>query len=165
MTSSSLRACRAAALALGAGLVALAAAAHSVSAGDLKIIHPWARSTVSAQTTGGAFIVKIDNTGTVADRLIAASTPVAERVELHQMTMQGNVMKMREVNGIDIPAGGSVSLAPGQYHMMMFGLKKPLLTGETVPMTLKFEKAGEVPVQLKVEAMAPGGDMGHAASH
>jgi copper(I)-binding protein len=104
--------------------------------------------------------MKIENTGKAADRLVGASTPAAERVELHTMAMDGNVMRMREVAAIDLPPGQTVALEPGRLHLMLMGLKSPLKADTKVPLTLKFEKAGEVQVELKVEA-ADAGPGGH----
>jgi copper(I)-binding protein len=141
--------------ALALAAVALAAAAHSYTAGTLKIAHPWSRATVPGQPGGG--FLKIENTGKTADRLLGGSTPVAERVELHTMAMDGNVMRMREVQSIDLPPGQTVALEPGRLHLMLMGLKAPLKADTKVPLTLKFEKAGEVKVELKVEAADFGG--------
>ena len=126
------------------------AAAHSYQAGDMKIAHPWARPTVAGQMAGGGFL-KLTNAGK-ADRLISASADFAERVELHSMKMDGDVMRMRQVEGIDIPAGQTVELKPGGFHLMFMGLKQPLAKDSRVPLKLKFEKAGEVTVEIKVEA-------------
>jgi copper(I)-binding protein len=85
--------------------------------------------------------------------LVSASSPAVDKVEIHTMTMDGGVMKMRPLpDGIAIPAGGTAKLAPGGYHMMLLGLKAPLVEGKLVPLTLNFAKAGPVKVQLKVEA-------------
>jgi periplasmic copper chaperone A len=128
--------------------------AHDYQAGSLKIAHPWARFTVPGQSAGGAFF-SVQNTG-AADRLVGASSPAAERVEMHTMAMEGNLMKMREVNAIALPAGQTVDLQPStSFHLMMMGLKAPLKQGDKVPLTLRFEKAGEVKVELKVEAATP----------
>ena len=142
-------------VALAAAGAALAALAHDYAAGSVKIAHPWARATVAGQRAGGAFL-KLQNTGSTPDRLIGGSTPAAERVELHTMSLEGTVMRMREVDAIDIPPGQTVELKPGQLHLMLQGLKAPLAVDTKVPLTLKFEKAGEVQVELKVEAMGPG---------
>ena len=142
-------------IALAAAGAAAATLAHGYAAGSVKIGHPWARFTVAGQSAGGAYM-KLQNTGSTADRLLGGSTPVAERVELHSMSMEGNVMRMREVSAIDIPPGQTVTLQPGQLHLMLQGLKAPLKAETKVPLTLKFEKAGEVQVELKVEAAGPG---------
>jgi len=128
----------------------LSAWAHSYQAGDIKIGHPWARPTVSGQQAGGGFL-KLTNAGK-ADRLLGASADFAERIELHTMKMDGDVMRMRQVEAIDIPAGQTVELKPGGLHLMFMGLKQPLAKDSRVPMKLKFEKAGEVTVEVKVES-------------
>ena len=146
-TALSLRASLALLLAVtGAG-----AWSHGFQAGALKIDHPWARVTVPGQQAGGAFL-SVQNTGGAADRLLGGSSP-AGHVELHTMAMDGNVMRMREVPAIDLPAGETVDLQPATtHHLMITGLKAPLKQGDSVPLTLRFEKAGEVQVTLKVQA-------------
>ena len=129
------------------------ALAHDYKLGALEISRPWARATPPSAPAGGGFL-KITNTGSTPDRLVSASSPAAELVQVHEMKMDGNVMRMRAVeNGLEIPAGGSVMLAPGGFHLMMTGLKAPLKQGTSVPVTLVFEKAGKVDVELAVEAM------------
>ncbi len=135
------------------GLVTLAAAAHSYTLGDIKIGHPHARPTHTGQQVGAGYL-KLSNQG-VADRLISATSPAAASVEMHSMSMEGDVMKMREVEAIDVPRGATVELKPGGYHLMLMGLKVPLKSGDRVPMTLKFEKAGEVVVTVNVEDPKP----------
>lgn len=139
------------------------ASAHGFQLGAIEIGHPWARSTAPGQAAGGGFL-KLKNGGATADRLVAASAAVADRVELHSMKMEGDVMRMRQVDGIDLPAGGSVALEPGGLHLMFLGLKQPLAAGSRFPLKLQFEKAGEVTVEVHVEAAgaAPRKD-GHAA--
>lgn len=138
---------------IGAIAIAVAAplAAHGVTVGTLRIGHPWARQTAPGQQAGGAFL-SLTNNGTKEERLLGASTDVAARVEVHSMSMDGGVMRMRPVKGgIAIPAGQTVTLAPGGYHIMLIGLKRPLALGEMVPMTLRFARAGAVKVELKIE--------------
>ena len=137
-------------------LLAATVHAHDYKLGALTVGHPYARFTVDGQTAGGGFL-SIDNGG-AADRLVGASAPVAERVELHTMRMEGDVMRMRRVEGIDVPANGLVEMGPGGHHLMFMGLKAPLKVGEKFPMTLKFQKAGELRVEVQVEAPAPGRD-------
>jgi len=121
----------------------------------------WARPTVAGQAAGGGFL-KITG-GAAADRLLGGSAGVSKAVELHTMKMDGDVMRMREVPGIDIPAGQAVELKPGGLHLMFTGLKQPLKAGESFPLTLRFEKAGEVKVEVKVSAQPPSGAAaGHA---
>jgi hypothetical protein len=96
----------------------------------------------------------ITNTGAAADRLVSASSPAAGKVEIHEMSMQDNIMKMRELpRGLPIEAGKTVSLSPGGYHLMLLGLKAPLKKGDKITVTLNFEKAGKVDVTLDVEGI------------
>jgi copper(I)-binding protein len=107
----------------------------------------------------GGFL-KIENKGG-ADKLLSASSPASKTMELHTMTMEGNVMKMREVKAIDIPANGTVELKPGGLHLMFIDLKSQLKPGLSVPVKLKFEKAGEVEVKFKVGGFPAHGEPGH----
>jgi copper(I)-binding protein len=144
---------RVVALVLFALVWGVVAQARDYKLGSLEISQSWARATPPSAPTGGGFL-KITNTGTSPDRLISARSPAADIVQIHEMKMDGSIMRMREVEkGLEIPAGGSVTLAPGGYHLMMMGLKGPLKQGSTVPVTLVFEKAGTVEVELTVEAM------------
>ena len=103
--------------------------------------------------SGGGFL-KITNGGTTPDRLVSATSPAADIVQVHEMKMDGSVMRMREVEkGLEIPAGGSVTLAPGGYHLMMMGLKGPLKQGAKVPVKLVFEKAGPIEIELSVAGL------------
>ena len=138
-----------------------AASAHSYKLGALEIGHPWARATPPTAPTGGGYL-SVKNTGTEPDRLISASSPVAGAVQVHEMKMEGNVMRMRELDGpLEIKPGETVTLAPGGLHLMMMGLKAPLKQGEKIPLTLVFEKAGKIDVELLVEAMGAT----HNATH
>ncbi|WP_119156606.1 copper chaperone PCu(A)C [Caldimonas tepidiphila] len=129
--------------------------AHDYQLGPIRIAHPWARATVAGQPAGGAYL-KLENAGP-ADRLLSVRSPVAASAELHLMTMDGNIMRMREVDAIALPAGQTVEFKPGGLHIMLTGLKAPLKQGERVPLTLRFEKAGEVNVELAVESAASSG--------
>jgi copper(I)-binding protein len=138
---------------LAGALLALAATiahGHEYQAGGLTIGHPHARPTAPAQPTGGGYM-KLVNNGP-ADRLLAASAPVATSVQLHSMQMEGDVMRMREVDAIDLPAGKTVELKPGGLHLMFIGLKAPFVPGQKIPLKLRFEKAGEVSVEMTVDA-------------
>ena len=128
----------------------LATQAHDFKVGNITIGHPFARATVAGQAAGGAFL-KLSNQGG-DDRLLAASAAVSKSVELHTMSMEGDVMRMREVDAITLPAGTVVELKPGGLHIMLMGLKAPLKAGESFPLKLRFEKAGDVTVDVKVEA-------------
>jgi hypothetical protein len=147
-------------------LASLAASAHSYKIGPIGIDHPQARPTVTGQPVGGAYM-KIVNKG-AADRLLSATTAVAAAVQMHAMAMDGDVMTMREVDAVDLPAGQTVEFKPGGFHLMLMGLKAPLKNGDKFAMTLKFEKAGKVEVMVHVEpvaaasgAAAPGSQHSH----
>jgi len=145
--------------AVGFGLAGIAQA-QSAKVGSVQIENAYTRSTVPGQMAAGGFM-KIENKG-AADQLISASSPVAGEVQLHEMAMEGNVMKMRQVKEVVVPAGGAVELKPGGMHLMFINIKAPLTAGETVPVKLKFAKAGEVEVKMPVNAMgAQGGAMKH----
>ncbi|QWD48180.1 copper chaperone PCu(A)C [Polynucleobacter paneuropaeus] len=130
----------------------------TVTTNAIKIEDAYTRATVPGQQVAGAFM-KIENGGTAADQLVSASSPAAGEVQLHQMSMEGNVMKMGQVKDIVVPANGSVDLKPGGYHIMLMNIKAPLKAGETVPVKLKFAKAGEVEVKLPVNAVGSGMNM------
>jgi periplasmic copper chaperone A len=127
--------------------------AHDYKFGALEIGHPWSRATPPTAPTGGGYL-SVKNTGTESDHLVSASSPAAGAVQVHDMKMEGNVMRMRPLDGpLEIKPGETVTLAPGGMHLMMMGLKEPLKQGERVPLTLVFEKAGKIDVELAVEAM------------
>jgi len=154
------------ALALGAvaSLTASAAVAHGYRSGALSIQHPWSRETAVGQAVGGGFLT-IANSGTRDDHLLSGTSPVAAEVQLHTMTMDGGVMRMRQVtDGIAVPAKGSVELKPGGYHIMFMGLRRQLRQGERFPVTLRFRRAGNVTVQFAVQPVGSTGPMegGHA---
>lgn len=152
------------ALCAAVGLSVTAAVAHGYRAGTIAIQHPWLRETAAGQTVGGGFLT-IANNGTREDRLLSGTTPVAAEVQLHTMTMDGGVMRMRQVtDGIAIPARGSVELKPGGYHIMFMNLKRQLRQGESVPVTLRFARAGAITVRFAVQPVGATGPMegGHA---
>jgi periplasmic copper chaperone A len=136
--------------------------ARDYTQGSIVISDPWSRATPPSAMSGAGYLT-LTNKGSEPDRLIAASSPAAGRVEVHEMTMNGNVMRMRELEkGLEIPAGATVKLAPGGYHLMMTGLKGPFTKGARVPVTLTFEKAGSIDVEFGVEALgAPGPGRAH----
>ena len=144
---------------LALGLCAALAQAHSFKLGAIDIGHPYARATVAGQPAGGGYLT-LQNAG-ADDRLLSASADVAKSVELHSMSMEGDVMKMRQVEAIDLPAGKTVELKPGGLHIMFIGLKAPFKAGDKFPLKLKFEKAGEVTVQVNVEATGASHEMKH----
>lgn len=136
-----------------------APAATEADASSIAIAAAWSRETAEGQNAGGAFMT-IVNTGTAADRLTGGSTPVAGRVEIHTMTMEDDVMRMRQLEeGLEVPAGGKVTLKPGSFHVMLMDLKQPLKAGDKVPLTLTFTGATALETELDVrpaDTMAPG---------
>ncbi|MGB3447040.1 MAG: copper chaperone PCu(A)C [Xanthobacteraceae bacterium] len=152
------------ALAFGASAIAQAQdQSQPVKAGDLVISNAWTRATPGGAKVGGGYLT-IENKGTTADRLVGGTTTVAGKLEVHQMSMSDGVMKMHPVEGgLTIEPGKTVKLAPGGYHLMLVDLKQPFKQGETVPVTLLFEKAGKVAVSLSVQGIggaAPGASGG-----
>lgn len=146
-----------------ASFAALTATAGAALA-DATVHNPWARATPPTAKNGAAYLVV--KGGVSGDRLVSASAPVSERVELHTHIMDGGVAKMREVPAIEVPANGVVELKPGGLHVMLMGLKAPLKEGGTFPLTLKFEKQGAVTVDVPVKALGAMGDAGsHGAHH
>lgn len=138
---------------------------HEFTIGELVIDHPWARETAPRQANGAGYFVVANPTST-ADRLIRADAAVAERVELHTHIMEDGVMKMREVEFIEVPAEGEARLEPGGFHIMLLGLEAPLTEGESFPLTLEFENAGEVEVEVAIEDVAgPAEGHGDHAGH
>lgn len=134
------------------------ALANDYRLGPLVVDHPWARPTLPGQRAGGGYL-SIHNTGTTADRLLGGSMPGAAAVEVHEMRMDGDVMRMRELKALDIPAGRLVKLEPGGLHLMLTGLKAPLKIGDKLPLELRFEKAGAIAVVLHVQSKpAPAAD-------
>jgi copper(I)-binding protein len=131
--------------------------AEDVKAGDLVITQAWSRATPKGAKTGGGYLT-IENKGTALDQLIGGSADIAGSVQVHEMSMDKGVMKMRPLEkGLAIEPGKTVKLAPGGYHLMMMDLKSPLKKGDKVPITLEFEKAGKVQVSLDVEGVGAQG--------
>jgi copper(I)-binding protein len=119
----------------------------------IAVEQPWARATPTGARTGAVYMT-LANKANTADRLTGASSDVAAKVQIHEMTVVNGIMQMRQLpNGLAIPAGGSVTLKPGSYHVMLIGLKKPLIAGQTLPLTLTFAKAGNISVTVPVKAM------------
>lgn len=137
--------------ALAALLFVSPARAHDgvVHAGDLDLAHFWVRASIGKLTNSAAYVM-IKNKGGAADRLVSASSPLANKVELHEHIMEGDIAKMRPVAGVDVPAGGMAELKPGGYHIMIMGLKEPLKEGTTFPLTLTFAKGGSVKLEVPV---------------
>jgi copper(I)-binding protein len=131
-----------------AAFAAAPASAQEYKLGTLVIEHPWARP--SAAETGAAYFV-IHNKGDAADALLRVETDAARQAEIHDMMMDGTVMRMRKLDKLEIPAGKSVSVAPGGLHIMLIGLKAPLKAGDEFSARLVFEKAGSVDVSVQVQ--------------
>ncbi len=127
--------------------------AHDAKVGDLVIMEPWARATIGQVKTGAVYLTVI-NHGAAGDRLLAVSTPVAAMAHLHSNIVDAGVMKMRPVEAIDIEAKGSTTLEPGGVHVMLMGVRNPLEEGDVFPMTLTFETAGSVDVEVHVQGIA-----------
>jgi periplasmic copper chaperone A len=136
--------------ALLACLFTAPARAEEVKAGDLVITQTWSRATPGGARIAGGYLT-IENRGSAADRLIGGSGDVADKIEVHEMSMDNGVMTMRSLDkGLTIEPGKTVKLAPGGYHLMLFDLKSPLKQGDKVPLTLEFEKAGKVKLLFDV---------------
>ena len=147
-------------LAAAFALVIGPASAHEYKAGSIEIKHPWSRATPKGSEVAGGYM-KLINTGKEPDRLIGGSVPTAGKFEIHEMSMEGGVAKMRMLpKGIEIKPGETVELKPGSYHLMFVGLKEPFEKGKRVKGTLQFEKAGTVEVEYAVEAVG-GSPKGH----
>ncbi|MBO0661002.1 copper chaperone PCu(A)C [Jiella sp. MQZ9-1] len=147
------------ALAIAALIATVASAdAQPVKVGALVIENAWARATLPNAPVAGAYMT-IKNTGKTSDRLIGGTTSAAKEVQVHEMKMDGSVMTMRRLkDGLEIPAGGTVTLQPGGVHLMLMKPAKRIREGETLPVTLMFKKAGSMKVDFAVEkpdAMRP----------
>jgi periplasmic copper chaperone A len=130
--------------------------------GEIAVSSPWARATAPTARTGGAYMA-LSNSGSASDRLLAVSTPVAGRAELHTHLSTDGIMRMRPVDAVEIPAGGSVELAPGGYHVMLMDLKQPLVQGTSFPMSLSFERAGTIQVNVQVGSAGASTSPSHGA--
>lgn len=134
--------------------------AQSAWSANIRVTDAWARATMPGQPVSGAYM----NIQADADaRLVSVSSPLVPDVEVHEMKMDGDVMRMREVKAIDLPKGKTVSLQPGGYHIMLMNLKKPITAGEIVPLMLVIESGGkQQTVEVKAEARAVTGGMQHS---
>ena len=135
----------------GGAFAVTLATAHGYDKGDIQVRHPWSRATPPGAVTAAGYM-EIRNSGRETDRLTGASTPAAERVELHITVREGDVVRMREVPYLEVPARQRLALRPGGPHFMIVGLKKPFERGERVPLNLRFERAGELQVLIEVQA-------------
>jgi copper(I)-binding protein len=145
-----------------ATLAAFPAAAQEIKAGDLVIAQAWSRATPKGSPVGAGYLT-IRNNGAAPDRLVAVETEAAKVAQVHEMSMDGGVMKMRQLtNGLDIPAGKTVELKPGGFHIMLMELARPFAQGDSYKITLVFERAGRTTVDVKVGGM---GDMAAPMNH
>jgi periplasmic copper chaperone A len=136
---------------------------YAQSKAELSVSGAWIRASAPMQANGAGYAA-IQNKSAKADRLLSAYADVAERVELHTIITENGVAQMRQVTGIDIPAGGTVNLAPGGFHVMFVKLKQPFVQGKTVPIKFTFEQAGDVMVNFEVKPITynpNGGSTGH----
>lgn len=138
-----------AALAIGA-FTAVGAIAEPL---NIAVEHAWARATPKGAKTGAAYITLV-NSGTRDDRLLQVTSPVAESVQFHSETNDNGVMKMRMLAAVTVDPGAQVTLKPGGIHMMLLGLKQPLKEGQTISLTLTFEKAGDIAATARVGSIA-----------
>ncbi|WP_420349169.1 copper chaperone PCu(A)C [Pelagibius sp.] len=136
----------------------LPAHAKDFKVGDLMVDQPWARAT-PGQARNGAAYMTIHNSGAAGDRLVSASAEVSQRVELHNHINTDGVMQMREVEAIEVPTSGMTELKPGSFHVMFMGLSAPLKEGDSFPLTLTFEQAGDVTVTVDVQSVGSMGGM------
>lgn len=126
--------------------------AQTASANAITVEHPWARATPKGATTGAAYMT-VANNGTSADRLVGATTPLADKIQFHTETENNGVSRMRQVDTIDLPAGAKIVFKPGDMHEMIIGLKQPLTQGQTFPLILRFENAGNIDVTVPIEGV------------
>jgi len=131
-------------------LISVQVLAHTHEKGDIQVRHPWSRATPPGAKVAVGYM-EIRNVGTQPDRLLSATTPVAQRVEMHVTQRDGEVMKMREVKTFEIPARERYTLRPGGSHLMLVDLVQPLKMGERFTMRLRFERAGELEIEVEVQ--------------
>lgn len=148
------------------GLGVTQAWAADFNLGPIELNAPWIRASVPGQINGAGYI-QLKTTASTPDKLISAQSDAATKVELHTVTTENGVAKMQQVQGIDIPANGSVNLAPGGFHIMFLQLTAPFKQDSTVPVVLTFEKAGEVRVNFTVKPSTynPGKANGMVDAH
>ncbi len=154
------------AITAAAQVASLALAQGAQAADGIQVTESWARATGKTARSAVAYL-SLENTGDTGDKLIGASTPAAGRVELHTHLKEGDVMRMRAVQSVEVGPRSKVRLQPGGLHLMLTELKGPLAEGSHFPLTLRFEKAGEMTVEVAVQgAGAMGkGHGGHGGGH
>jgi copper(I)-binding protein len=136
------------------------ALAATPAVAQIKIENAWARATPPGAKIAAGYMT-IRNESSAPDRLVAASSPAAEKVQTHVTMKEGDVFRMREVKGYEIPARGSFELKPGGAHLMLVNIKAPLQEGAQVPLTLRFERAGEVKTELQVGRLTAASKQSH----
>ncbi|MFM2059578.1 MAG: hypothetical protein RLY71_3963 [Pseudomonadota bacterium] len=140
------------AAALGAAACLCAAQAHEFKVGSIVLDHPYATPTLAGVRTGAVYFRGLKNSGDQPDRLISVRTPVAAHAEVNEMQMEGDVMRMRALPALDLPAGSTPSMRHGgRYHLMLRELNRPLQKGDRFPVTLEFERAGSKEVMVWVQ--------------
>lgn len=136
--------------------------------GAISIVEPWAAATPNGATVAAGYLI-VNNSTPDADTLVAVASPRAARAEMHEMKLEGEMMRMRAVETLEAPAGGALVLAPGGYHLMFIGIDAPFVVGQEAPVTLTFAKAGAVnvvlPVRDRLAAKAEGGAHGGHGEH
>ena len=143
------------------GLLSAAPAAQHHTLGDLSIHGAWSRELPPVAPNGAAYF-HVRNGGSDAVRIVSVSSPVADRAELHAHESDGGVMKMRHVHEVEVPAGEAISLEPGGLHVMLIGLKQPLVDGESFPLTVEFDNAGTIEVTVEITREGRTDHSGHA---
>jgi copper(I)-binding protein len=143
--------------------------AQTSAASAVIVQQPWARATPGGAKTGAAYMTLINN-GASADRLLSATTPLADQVQFHKVTEDNGVSRMREVRNVELEPGANIIFKPGQMHMMIVGLKQPLIEGQAFPLTLHFENAGNIEVTVPIEKVGAMqhedmGSMTHGSDH
>jgi copper(I)-binding protein len=126
---------------------------------QITVQEAWARATPPGAKIAAGYLT-VRNAG-AADKLLSASSPAAERVETHMTMREGDISRMREVKGYEVPARGTLELKPGGPHLMLVNIKAPLKEGTAVPLTLRFEKAGEIKTVLQVRPLVAGEQHSH----
>jgi periplasmic copper chaperone A len=129
----------------------LPVSAHDYIAGGIQIDHPWTKPTAQHASVGAGYML-LRNHGNKVDRLMMASSPAADRVEIHETSKEGGVMRMRAVMGLEIWSGGMLEMKPQGYHIMFIGLKQPINQGDKIKATLEFEQAGKVDVEFEAQS-------------
>ena len=141
-------------------LTAGAAAQTTFNVGPIEVTNVWARASAGRAGAGAAYF-EVRNHGGKSDRLVSAKTDVSRMASLHAHIMKDNIMRMVRVDGLEVPAGGRATLRPGSHHVMLMGLAQPLMRGHSFPLSLTFEKAGTVTVEVVIMGPGARGPAGH----